>query len=197
MTVSHQPPEGKVALSHQALSDWTMAVIRAASLKHLRPSCVSVAAALAVKFMNRRTGACYPKLETIAVETGLPLSTVKAAIKILKEAGFLSWGRAWFNGPSSYRFVIPGSLARETPTSFSGSLASETYEGLASETYEPRIGTEKDYSVPSVPPLSPLAGHPAGGFDPSFQEESHAGATVVAPPDEQVDFAIAIEWRKA
>lgn len=180
LRINQNVPKHKPAVSHEAVRDWLMAITKQCASKALRPSCHYVATALAVAFLNRQTGACFPKVETIAEETGLPESTVKAALKLLKESGFLEWGRAWFNGPSSYRFVTSGSLAHKTPIDTSGSLAGETCESLAGETYKPRIETVNNKPVPSGPPLGSAPRHASHGFDSSFQSESHFVANVVA-----------------
>jgi hypothetical protein len=42
-------------------------------------------------FHNARSGLCFPSYETIAEAAGCALSTVAAAIKVLEDAGVLSW----------------------------------------------------------------------------------------------------------
>ncbi len=166
-------PKGKPAVSHAAIRDWVMAVIRASSRKDIRPSCAIVAAALAVGFMNRETGLCCPKYETIASETGLPRSTVVEAVHQLAEAGFLSRRRLGRNGPNSYQFTNDGSTVDRT--------------------CKPRRVTVNSAARFVPPPEAPSAGA-SHLFDPSLREGSHTAATVSTSAPEQ-DFAIAIERR--
>ena len=95
-----------MAVSDDFISEWLMDVIQASAAKQIRPSCVSVATVLAMKFLNRKSGLCSPKNVEISEASGLPLSTVKEALQMLKERGLLSWERSFFNGPSSYQFTI-------------------------------------------------------------------------------------------
>ena len=43
---------------------------------------------------------CYPKIQTVADELGLPVIKVKRAIKLLQELGYMSWNRS--RGASYY-----------------------------------------------------------------------------------------------
>jgi hypothetical protein len=51
---------------------------------------------LAFRFTNKKTGACFPSYETLAVHAGCCRRTVGTSIKRLKEAGWLRWKRRWW-----------------------------------------------------------------------------------------------------
>ena len=59
---------------------------------------------LAFRFTNKKTGACFPSYETIAVHAGCCRRTVGNSIKRLKEAGWLRWKRRW------WRRKVPGGI---------------------------------------------------------------------------------------
>ena len=59
---------------------------------------------LAFRFTNKRTGACFPSYETIAIHTGCCRRTIGNSIKRLKEAGWLRWKRRW------WRRKVPGGI---------------------------------------------------------------------------------------
>jgi hypothetical protein len=59
---------------------------------------------LAFRFTNKKTGACFPSYETLAIHAGCCRRTIGNSIKRLKEAGWLRWKRRW------WRRKIPGGI---------------------------------------------------------------------------------------
>jgi len=59
---------------------------------------------LAFRFTNKRTGACFPSYETLAIHAGCCKRTIGNSIKRLKEAGWLRWKRRW------WRRRVPGGI---------------------------------------------------------------------------------------
>ena len=59
---------------------------------------------LAFRFTNKKTGACFPSYDTIAVHTGCCRRTIGNSIKRLKKAGWLRWKRRW------WRRKVPGGI---------------------------------------------------------------------------------------
>ncbi|OCJ38043.1 helix-turn-helix domain-containing protein [Agrobacterium tumefaciens] len=67
----------------------------------LPASSFRVALAIVDTFVNRKTGACYPSLETIAATCGLSVSGAKKGISALRDAGLIYTEKRRFNGSNT------------------------------------------------------------------------------------------------
>jgi Helix-turn-helix domain len=59
---------------------------------------------LAFRFTNKKTGACFPSYETLAIHAGCCRRTIGNSIKRLRDAGWLRWRRRW------WRRKLPGGI---------------------------------------------------------------------------------------
>lgn len=81
----------------------------------LKSSGVEIARALFFGFLNMKTGQLNPSLDAIVKATGWSRNTVKAAIRRLRDAGFLSWIQRTIRGrQTSNAYTVGGKFWPET-----------------------------------------------------------------------------------
>ncbi|MGN7829605.1 helix-turn-helix domain-containing protein [Agrobacterium radiobacter] len=73
----------------------------------LPASSFRVALAIVDTFVNRKTGACFPSLETIAATCGLSVSGAKKGISALRDAGLIYTEKRRFNGSNTILLCLP------------------------------------------------------------------------------------------
>lgn len=70
-----------------------MAADRLVGAHRLTLSAIQVLRTLLFKYRNKKTSECWPSRASLAAASGLSLRTVGYALKLLKDAGWLSWWR--------------------------------------------------------------------------------------------------------
>jgi hypothetical protein len=145
--------------------EWQKAVLQ---VRHLNSTAKLVASALAVQFANDETGQLNPGLATLMEFLGLPLSTLKRAIKDLINAGWLSRteGRGAGNC-TRYTFLAPCKIVPFRPSK-KGSKASLSATKKGSQVAQKGSTHELSYKEqskeqkarPSPSPVLPHEGQP-------------------------------------
>lgn len=109
----------------------------------LPASSFRVALAIVDTFVNRKTGACYPSLETIATTCGLSVSGAKKGLSALREAGLVHTEKRRFNGSNSILLC----LGQSNRMDLNGSV---------------RTGDEQTETGPSIVPIQVSREYPNG-----------------------------------
>ncbi|MBO0129924.1 helix-turn-helix domain-containing protein [Agrobacterium burrii] len=126
----------------------------------LPASSFRVALAIVDTFVNRKTGACYPSIETIAATCGLSVSGAKKGLSALREAGLIYTEKRRFNGSNTIILCLP-QLDRKD---LNGSV---------------RTITEKTETGPSIVPIRvyeeyPNGSHISTGLGPLTLEDNRS-----------------------
>ncbi|WP_320202403.1 helix-turn-helix domain-containing protein [Agrobacterium rosae] len=119
---------------HLALSQEPHIWRKALMATDLPASSFRVALAIVDIFVNRRTGACFPSLETIAATCRLSVSGAKKGLSALREAGLIFTEKRRFNGSNTILLCLP-------------QLDRKDLDGSV------RISTEKTETGPSIVPI--------------------------------------------
>ncbi|SIQ99022.1 hypothetical protein SAMN05880590_11016 [Rhizobium sp. RU35A] len=167
------------AYSNEDITGWLVGL----AVSKLPASALSVGVLLVAKFLNRKSGRCYPSIPKIMATLGRPESTVKDGIRALVGAGLLSVESRGAGKSNEYKLEIDRAfvMAMETGGRNLDGSGGRNFDGwgVGISTPEPENVTcevEPSGIVPCGPPSQSLR---SAGFDSSFQSESHATANIV------------------
>ncbi|NTB86398.1 helix-turn-helix domain-containing protein [Agrobacterium tumefaciens] len=144
---AHNPKivEGSVLRNdqHRSLSREPHVWRKALMATDLPASSFRVALAIVDIFVNRKNGACFPSLETIAATCGLSVSGAKKGVSALREAGLIYTEKRRFNGSNTILLCLPPSDRKD----LNGSV---------------RTAVEKTETGPSIVPIQVPRKNPNG-----------------------------------
>jgi hypothetical protein len=114
-------------------------------------------------FMNRKTGACWPSLETLAKHAGCCRRTACTSIKRLRKAGWLKWCRRrlrlpkgrWTQASNEYELMIPRRWRRSVSECRACARTTRLFIHIgAAHLMRPKKGTESPRKIQptEVPP---------------------------------------------
>lgn len=94
---------GKAAFPIQSKTAWMLQV---ATDHELTPAAAKIAAVLVFKYLNTKTGACFPSQETLASDVGLKVRQVKSLVKALADRGHLTILRGNKGHSNRYKMIL-------------------------------------------------------------------------------------------
>lgn len=118
-------------------------------------------------FQNKKSGACWPSLQTIADVAGCSRRTVCTAIKQLRKAGWLRWyrqrkrfvGWRWVQAPNKYELTIPRRWRRTVAECKPCSRTTRIFIHIAAgQLMRPKKGVPQPVKI-ETPPLPAGYGH--------------------------------------
>ncbi len=171
-------PDADFAYPNSDVTAWLIGL----AVSNLPASAISVGVLLAAKFLNRRSGRCYPSVPKMMKALGKPESTVKDGIRALIKAGLLSTESRGPGKTNEYTFEIDKALvlALETGGRNTDGAGGRNLDGWGVEnsTPEPEKGTCEFKPVAAVARGKAPAARDLSAKDLSFGPTGPQGSEV-------------------